>query len=64
MAGSEIYRVEIPIIVDDQTEAPLRRAEERVNRFEQQARKTNERIRRDFGRDIEARISLIDKTWP
>jgi len=39
MAESEIYRVEIPIIVDDQTEAPLRQAEERVSRFQRRAEK-------------------------
>ena len=39
MAGSEIYRVEIPIIVDDQSEQPLRKANERVNKFQRNAEK-------------------------
>jgi len=48
VAESEIYRVEIPIIVDDQSEAPIERAKERVNRFEREARKRNEMIRKHF----------------
>lgn len=48
MAESEIYRVEIPIIVDDQSEAPIERARERVTRFEKEARKRNEMIRKHF----------------
>ncbi|MBO8169351.1 MAG: phage tail tape measure protein [Thermoanaerobacteraceae bacterium] len=48
MAESEIYRVEIPIIVDDQSETPLERARERVNRFEKEARKRNEMIQKHF----------------
>jgi SLT domain-containing protein len=45
MAGNEIYRVEIPIIVDDQTEAPLRQAEERVSRFQRTAEKQAKMVR-------------------
>ena len=45
MAGSEIYRVEIPIIVDDQTEAPLRQAEERVSRFQRTAERRTKMAR-------------------
>lgn len=45
MAGSEIYRVEIPIIVDDKTEEPFRRANERVNKFQRNAEKTNRKMR-------------------
>jgi hypothetical protein len=45
VAGSEIYRVEIPIIVDDQTEGPLRKAEERVNKFQRNAEKSNRMVR-------------------
>lgn len=45
MAGSEIYRVEIPIIVDDQSEQPLRKANERVNKFQRNAEKTNRKMR-------------------
>lgn len=64
MAGGEIYRVEIPIIVDDQTDKPLQQAERKISRFEQSVQKTNERIRRLFGRDIKLRIGAIDKAWP
>ncbi|GEA17494.1 tape measure protein [Moorella sp. E306M] len=46
--ASEVYRVEIPIIVDDQSEAPLERARERVSRLEKEARKRNEMIRKHF----------------
>ncbi len=45
MAGSEIYRVEIPIIVDDQSDAPLRQAEERVSRFQRTAEKRTKMAR-------------------
>jgi hypothetical protein len=45
VAGSEIYRVEIPIIVDDKTEEPFRRANERVNKFQRNAEKTNRKMR-------------------
>lgn len=45
MAESEIYRVEIPIIVDDQTEGPFRKAEERVNRFQRNAEKKSREAR-------------------
>lgn len=48
MAGSEIYRVEIPIIVSDETEAPLSQAGQRVSKFEQRARKETEQIRQHF----------------
>jgi hypothetical protein len=45
VAGSEIYRVEIPIIVDDKTEEqPLRKANERVNKFQRNAEKTNRKM--------------------
>ncbi len=64
MAGGEIYRVEIPIIIDDQTDKPLQQAERKVSRFEQSAQRSNERIRRLFGRDIKLRIGAIDKAWP
>ncbi len=64
MAGGEIYRVEIPIIIDDQTDKPLQQAEQKVSRFEKSVQKTNERIRRIFGRDISLKISAIDKAWP
>ena len=49
MAKREIYRIEIPIIVDDQTDTPLKQAEQKINRFEKSALKSNERIRRIFG---------------
>lgn len=63
MAGGEIYRVEIPIIVDDQTDKPLQQAEGKVNRFEKSVQKTNERIRKIFGREIMLKISAVDKVW-
>ncbi len=64
MAGSEIYRVEIPIIVDDQSEAPLTKAQERVNKFEQAAQKTNRRIRQMSLTDYRLRLSVEDRTMP
>jgi tape measure domain-containing protein len=64
MAGGEIYRVEIPIIIDDQTDKPLQQAERKVSRFEKSVQKTNERIRRIFGREIRLKISAVDKAWP
>lgn len=61
MAESEIYRVEIPIIVDDQSEAPIERARERVNRFEREARKRNEMIRKHFGALSKMQIEPVMK---
>lgn len=64
MAGGEIYRVEIPIIIADHTDKPLQQAERKISRFEKSALKSNERIRRIFGREIRLRIGAIDKAWP
>lgn len=64
MAGGEIYRVEIPIIIDDQTDKPLQQAERKISRFEQSVQKTNERIRRLFGREIKLRIGAVDRVLP
>lgn len=64
MAGGEIYRVEIPIIVDDQSEAPLSKARERVSKFEQAAQKTNQRIQRMAMTDYRLRLSVLDKAMP
>ena len=64
MAGSEVYRVEIPIIVDDQSEAPLTKARERVSKFEQAAQKTNQRIQRMAMTDYRLRLSVLDKAMP
>lgn len=59
MAESEIYRVEIPIIVDDQSEAPINRTRERVNRFEREAKRRNEMIRKHFESIAKLRIEPI-----
>jgi len=64
VAGSEVYRVEIPIIVDDQSEAPLTKARERVNKFEQAAQKTNQSIQRMAMTDYRLRLSVLDKASP
>lgn len=61
MADKEIYRVEIPIVVDDQTDKPLQQAERKINRFEKSAKKTNDRIRRIFGREIRLRLGAVDR---
>lgn len=57
--AAEVYRVEIPIIVDDQSDAPLERARERVNRFEQEARKRNEMTRKHFASIARLRIEPV-----
>lgn len=62
--AKEVYRVEIPIIVEDKTDAPLKQAERKINRFERSAQKTNERIRRMFGREVKLHIAAVDKVWP
>ena len=64
MAGREVYRIEIPIIVDDQSEAPLTKARERVSKFEQAAQKTNQRIQRMAMTDYRLRLSVLDKAMP
>jgi tape measure domain-containing protein len=62
--NNEIYRVEIPIVVDDQTGPALQEAQRKVSQFERSAQKSNERIRKMFGRDIQVRIGAIDRAWP
>ena len=64
MAEGEIYRIEIPIIVDDQSEVPLERAKERVNRFQRSAEKMNERLRRMAAREYRLGISTRDRVTP
>lgn len=59
MAGSEVYRVEIPIIVDDQTDKPLQQAEQKISKLEQHARKENERIRQHFMKIAKLQIEPI-----
>ncbi|MBC7347852.1 MAG: hypothetical protein H5U00_10470, partial [Clostridia bacterium] len=57
--ATEIYRVEIPIIVDDQTEAPLQQAGQRVSRFEQRARRDIEATRKHLERIGKLRVEPI-----
>lgn len=59
MAGGEIYRVEIPIIVDDQTDKPLQQAERKISKLEQHARKENERMRQHFMKIAKLQIEPI-----
>lgn len=61
MAGGEIYRVEIPIIVDDQTDAPLKQAERKISKLEQHARKENERMRQHFMKIAKLQIEPVMK---
>ena len=61
MAGGEIYRVEIPIIVDDQTDKPLQQAEQKISKLEQHARKENERMRQHFMKIAKLQIDPIMK---
>ncbi|CEP67886.1 Caudovirus, tape measure, N-terminal [Moorella glycerini] len=64
MAESEVYRIEIPIIVHDQTEAPLRQAQERVNKFQRSAERTNQRLRQMAAREYRLRLSVLDRAMP
>ena len=48
MSKNEIYRVEIPIIVDDQTEGPARQVEERMGRMATRAQKDIAITRKHF----------------
>lgn len=59
--AEELYRIEIPIIVNDQTGRPLQTAESRINKFERSATRTNNRLRRMFGGRFAPVISLIDR---
>jgi len=61
MAGGEIYRVEIPIIVDDQTDKPLQQAEQKISKLEQHARKENERMRQHFMKIARLQIEPVMK---
>jgi len=57
--AAEVYRIEIPIIVEDQTEAPLQQAGQRVSRFEQEARRRTEMTRKHFEQVAKLRIEPI-----
>jgi len=61
VAGSEVYRVEIPIIVDDQTDAPLKQAERKISKFEKSAQKETERIRKHFQHIAKYQIEPVMK---
>ena len=61
MAESEIYRVEIPIIVDDQTDAPLKQAERKISKFEKSAQMETERIRKHFQHIAKYQIEPVMK---
>lgn len=57
--ASEVYRVEIPIIVEDQSEVPIERARERVNRFQQAAEKSNRMIQKQMQSLAKFRIEPV-----
>jgi tape measure domain-containing protein len=61
MAGGEIYRVEIPIIVDDQTDKPLQQAEQKISKLERHAMKENERMRQHFMKIARLQIEPVMK---
>ncbi len=61
MAEAEVYRVEIPIVVDDQTEEPLKQVQERVNRFQRAAEKSNQMIRERMQSLAKLRIEPVMK---
>ena len=61
MAEREIYRVEIPIIVDDQTDAPLKQAERKISKFEKSAQMETERIRKHFQHIAKYQIEPVMK---
>lgn len=60
--ADELFRIEIPIVVSDETGRPLQAAESRINRFEKSARRTNDRLRKMFGGRFAPVIDLIDRT--
>lgn len=57
--ATEVYRIEIPIIVDDQTEAPMQQTGQRVSRFVQRARRDIEATRKHLERIGRLRIEPI-----
>ena len=61
MAEREIYRVEIPIIVDDQTDAPLKQAERKISKFEKSAQRETERISKHFQHIAKYQIEPVMK---
>lgn len=46
--ATEVYRIEIPILVDDKSEEPIERARARVSKLEQEALRRNQLIRKHF----------------
>lgn len=59
--AEEVYRIEIPVRVTDQTEPGATRAQQKISKFEQSMRKTEERIQKMNRTKLQLVISAIDK---
>jgi len=57
--ADETYQIEIPIVVEDRTGAPLAQANERISRFERDAHKRNLQIRKHFETIARAKIEPV-----
>lgn len=61
MAEKEVYRIEIPIVVDDQTAQVLEKAGLRVTKFEKQVERTRKQIERTTRTRWDVVIGLVDR---
>lgn len=59
--AEEVYRIEIPVRVTDQTEPGATRAQQKISKFEQSMRRTEERIQKMNRTKLQLVISAIDK---
>lgn len=64
MAETEVYRIQIPIEIADQTDAGLAAARQKVNAFEQAARRSEARIRRMSQTRYQLAVSALDRATP
>ncbi len=61
MTDGEIYRIEIPVEVQDQTEPALGQAQQKISKFEERMQKTEERMQRMNKTRLQLLMSAIDK---
>jgi tape measure domain-containing protein len=61
VTDGEIYRIEIPVEVQDQTEPALGQAQQKISKFEERMQKTEERIQRMNKTRLQLLMSAIDK---
>lgn len=64
MADEDVYRIEIPIVVEDKTTQGLNQAQQKLTKFEQSAAKTEQQLQRMNKTRWQLFLSAIDKATP